>query len=899
MYYDHFSLSDDYHENGQFNRHQEDFSDTVRSTMAPGIPSKCDRCGEVYPSKQALLAHKAEMHPNEKGKNSAVKKVKGAEGLNSPKTPAAGSPKVMNQWMSGKARSTEIAKAIANSRQDDMNGAEAARKDTPAPVSVSLTNSMDDSINLLHDSRNDAASPYLATMRVFPSTMKATPLGDNSGTWHLVQPRQVVPEPEKSKRGRERYEDEASGEAGVKKPDDKVTPESKKAPRSLDNELAEFQAETLEAMDVEFSSVELDTEEWNRVTVQVQPQQVAGPTPTPTPSSDPSQDSLPVSQPESQPSQGGYLRASQLLSDTMKGWMESGDFERIPDEQQSPGLAPNQYDSLDLQESQYEKIELGQAKIRELQEKLEVSESTRQDHWESMMQLETRISDLELENRRLRQGKDQAEDAVASLTRDLTEKDSQVQKIKDRAIQMANNAGKKINILEAEVSKKESEVIGLKTEVGKTKESLDNLRKTHNDRVVKSEQEKRAEVERLKAINIQAVNDLKRMKVTSAVVTELKASLVKAEGEKELEKLKAEKAQDMVTKLEDLLKEAQVEKANYEKRNTDLLNSNRVLARSQPCNRENCDHGCGKDHHCGTVSRRNRSRNRRRSSNSDAPTVANLADAAGSSVNSMQQVVDGVRTNHQQQARLPPRGPRTQSLNRHPKDWKVGLCHDFFNLKMCARGEDCRNAHQLIGANTMAAMAKEQLARPRTGSLGTAPSQQPVVPSAKGFKPIPNPVFHPDHHLAKQLPQFTQRVQQNQQIHQRKASGNGQGQRSGAATVQTPQPQQIQPQQNQHLAQPQVSQGASAQGPFQQAQVQQPRTYSEAVSDRAARQTVRDSMQQQASTGAQISALEEDPWFAQMEDAYGMRMSALLDTNSQSENAPQNNQSASQGRDKQ
>ena len=58
-------------------------------------------------------------------------------------------------------------------------------------------------------------------------------------------------------------------------------------------------------------------------------------------------------------------------------------------------------------------------------------------------------------------------------------------------------------------------------------------------------------------------------------------------------------------------------------------------------------------------------------------------------------------------------------------------------------------------------------------------------------------------------------------------------------------------------------------------------------------------MQQQASTGAQISALEEDPWLAQMEDAFGMRMSALLDTNSQSGSAPQNNQPASQGQDRQ
>ena len=864
--------------------------------MAPGIPSKCDKCGEVCPSKQALLAHKAEMHPGDKIKSSAVKKVRGAEGINSPKTPGAGSPKVMNQWMSGKTRSNEIAKAIARSRQG-ANEPGAARRDTPAPVSVSITSSsLDESINLLHDSRNDPASPYLTTMRVFPSTMVATPSGDSAGTWR-AQPRQVPePEPEKSKRGRERYEDE-TGESGTKKSDDKVTPEGKKAPRSLDNELAELHTETgpetQDAMEIEFSSVEIDTEEWNLVSVQVQ--QDPAPTPTPTPpstlASDPSQGSQGGLSSQEMASQEtlatGYIRHSQILSNTMRDWLHSDDFSGIPQEQeQSPGLAPLQYDSLDLQESQFERLERGQAMIRELKEKLEVSESTRQDQWETMTQLENRISDIELENRQLRQGKDQAEDAVASLTRDLTMKDTELHKrkqFKDNAVQMANKAGQRIKTLEAEANEAKSLRAKMKGEYEKMKGSLDTVKKSHNDRILRVEQEKRAEVERLKAINIQATNDLKRLRVTGDVVTELKASLVKTEGEREMEKLKADKAQEMANKLEDLLKEAQVEKANYEKRNTELLNSNRVLSRSQPCNRENCDHGCGRDHHCGTVSRRNRSRNRRRSSNSEAPTVANLADAAGSSVNSMQQVVDGVRNNQQQQlqqARLPPRGPRSQSLHKPKKDWKTGICWDFFNLRMCARGESCRNAHELIGADVMAAMNQEAVARPRTGSLGTAPSQAAAAAAAPrtrvGFRPIPNPVFHPDHPLAKQLGQANQ-VQM---------SGNARGQRTGVATVQTPQPQVP------SSPGPQVSQGASTQGPFLQPQpqipaqaavTQQPRTYREAALDRAARQTVRDSMQQQASTGAQINALEEDPWMAQMEEAFGMRMSALLGPRSQSQ----------------
>ena len=120
----------------------------------------------------------------------------------------------------------------------------------------------------------------------------------------------------------------------------------------------------------------------------------------------------------------------------------------------------------------------------------------------------------------------------------------------------------------------------------------------------------------------------------------------------------------------------------------------------------------------------------------------------------------------------------------------------------------------------------------------------------------------------------------------KKASGNGQGQGARATSVLT-------------SAQPQatVGQGAAANGPFTaprqprtpamnpvqtptsstptQGQTQRPRSYSEAASgDTAARQTVRDSINHQSSTGAQITALTETRWREAMAQAFGMSTSA-------------------------
>ena len=144
--------------------------------------------------------------------------------------------------------------------------------------------------------------------------------------------------------------------------------------------------------------------------------------------------------------------------------------------------------------------------------------------------------------------------------------------------------------------------------------------------------------------------------------------------------------------------------------------------------------------------------------------------------------------------------------------------------------------------------------RPRAPSLQT----QGPRPRNNG-RQLPTPAVHPDH-------QWAQPRQNNQ------ASGNARGQRPGAASVQ------IQPQAQ---AQPQAGAVASAaensfRAPTAPSSMTRPRSYSEAASgSAAARQTVRESLEQQAFLGAQVRSLENDPWRRQMEEAFGMSMTGL------------------------
>ena len=308
-----------------------------------------------------------------------------------------------------------------------------------------------------------------------------------------------------------------------------------------------------------------------------------------------------------------------------------------------------------------------------------------------------------------------------------------------------------------------------------------------------------------------------------------------------------------------------------------MENKIRIMARQMPCGIPDCDHSCGKEHHCG-FGPRNRSRNRGQRNRSlppaqdgSVPTVANLADQAGSSVSNMQAVVNN------EAARLPPRQPqqqqpRSQSAGRgrsqsKGKPWTVGLCTAYHYNKLCPRGEDCRNAHTLMGANQM----------------------RRNVPSNPGPKKIPVLSYHPDH------PQYSwaQSLPGNQ------PAGNANGQASGAQPVlpSVPLCAQMQAQAQVHQVQAQVHQApaqvhqAPAPGPAPlaqavvpqvpvmqapQAPVQRalvgsprPRSFSEATSGIAARMTVRDSLEQRSSNSAHLQALKYKPWREKMNKALG------------------------------
>lgn len=156
----------------------ENWKVSETQVMAP-VPSKCEKCGEDFPSQRAMQAHKAKDHvhkppgPSLKAKSGAGK---------SPRTP--GSNKVMTKWMKGETRSNAIGQFIVGARTNSSPAASPDRRqDTPvnAVRSPSIrTTTLDESVSLLEGQVVDMASPFISTLRVFPPNLQATPTSSSA-----------------------------------------------------------------------------------------------------------------------------------------------------------------------------------------------------------------------------------------------------------------------------------------------------------------------------------------------------------------------------------------------------------------------------------------------------------------------------------------------------------------------------------------------------------------------------------------------------------------------------------------------------------------------------------------------------------------------------------------------
>ena len=834
------------------------------------IPSKCDRCGVDFPSMRALQAHKAKEHSNkppgpgpalkQKDKEAAAKTPKSGGTVARTQTP--GSALMMNKWINGETRSTAIGRVIQQSKSEGPSAGAAAagpfspppppaRQDTPmsgieeGPNTPELrTVELDQSINLLASEEaaldEITASPMLNTLRVFPPNLVATPSGSSlSSSWTVSQMKKVSPEPEKSKRGRAKYDDEIDGQG--KKTDHRITPEAvrlaERTPRNLNNDLVQVE-DTQEVMEIEFDSVEVSTEEWDAAmavtaradsTAQQQHQYV-----TP-----------------------GAMRED-LLSESEVDWFNNDTIGEIPP---SPS-SQNTQDTQGTQDTRvatpdadrgYEIIQQKDGMIERLRSQLEDALSLKEEYWQKIRELEEKDERLEAENARMTEALRNEEARMNRFKADarahLTFSENQLNEVRDEE---ARRAREEIDDLKAAVTARDAHIKEVREHAKSIIEKAKNHVQSANSRAEEKDKatdaKKRAEIERLKAINTRTLDELKKVKVAGNLVTELKTSLAKVEGQRDLEKVKADKANEVANKLEDIVKEAQELKVRNEKRIDDLEHANRVLARKQPCGIIDCNQSCGREHHCGTGPGRNRSRNRRQQvrgvSESDIPTVANLADRAGTSTNNMQQVVNTVSQNQV----IP--HPRVQSLNRgmqgKAKPWTVIPCPDFFRNLLCPRGQKCRNAHELKGARDVA----ESQRNPPPQQQQHQQPQQPQGgyinnPNAgRSQRKLPAPAYHPDH------PHYN--------MVQNMMSGNANGQVMGAPSVpmQAPQVPQLPQLLPRATAQPQPQGTARVNQPGSQ-----PRTFSEVASGAVrARQTVSESLSQQASSRNQLLAVQNDNW---------------------------------------
>ena len=388
---------------------------------------------------------------------------------------------------------------------------------------------------------------------------------------------------------------------------------------------------------------------------------------------------------------------------------------------------------------------------------------------------------------------------------------------------------------------------------------------------------KREEIEKAKAESRLMVSETKKLQVSNNLVMELKTKLIKAESERDLEKLRAEKAMkaegqalESQKKLEKILEAAQVEREEKDTRIKNLENRNCSLVRKLPCGKEDCLRDCGREHHCGVGNTgRSRHRNRRRVSEGEIPTVQNLADMAGAPLEEMQQVVDSVNL----QGRRPPHPrDRSNSKSRDQKPWKVIPCPDYHYRKLCPRGNQCKNAHILYGA--------KQVSKGHGNGGMNYDNLRPANYNAPKLK-FPQPDYHPEHPHYEWAMRLRAQSERNRAIRdanieasRQQASGNGNGQLMGPPSVQDL-PQARSSTQHQAMNSPSLTQDqASGSDPTVtqdqrfQSELYRPRSFSEVASGSvAARATIQSTMRQMSSSREQLDAMDEE-WKREMDQAF-------------------------------
>ncbi len=268
---------------------------------------------------------------------------------------------------------------------------------------------------------------------------------------------------------------------------------------------------------------------------------------------------------------------------------------------------------------------------------------------------------------------------VQRLTTEGEAKEMRMEVVKDQAIKMVEDA------------KAHVEAVNARVEAGRAREVTEG-------------QQRRAETERLKALNKRLLSELEKQKAAEANIISMNAKLTNLEAERGLEKHKGEKANDVAKRMETMLVETQNLLAERDSRIKDLEHRNRRMSVQLPCDRgQVCEYSCGHKHHCGVPRVRNRAPRRRGLGSALPPTVANLADEAGVQREDMQELVGDVQQQQQQQARFPPHPRGQNQQQKQPRrPWKVIPCPDYHYNKVCARGLDCQNAHELVGAKEMA-----------------------------------------------------------------------------------------------------------------------------------------------------------------------------------------------------
>ena len=367
---------------------------------------------------------------------------------------------------------------------------------------------------------------------------------------------------------------------------------------------------------------------------------------------------------------------------------------------------------------------------------------------------------------------------------------------------------------------------------------------TEKDRETAEAVKLKMEIKHYEAKLRRETNEAKAIRTQNA---DAKVEITRLIGELRLEKQKCGEGAKMLSRLEAVARDAQVQRAEKEKKISELEHKLKAVSGNLPCKIRDCEGDCGtSNHHCGGRRGRSMFRNDVMPPRfGSTPTVNNLATEANLTDEQMNDVINLARPASQFR-----RGSNTRNWNNRgrsvdgrgrsrstgpkkpPKGYVVEKCRWFYNpdILYCPWGDQCWNSHSVQSAQESRSQQSNRSQDANWRDPRSAPERSNDLPSI-------TPAYNPSHPLFNEQPATPVPASASASA---SASGNENGQSRGAASVRISRPPTLPPRFDSYSSATRQEESVSL--------------------EEAARRRVQETLNQRRSDRAHVQAMQDPGW---------------------------------------